>query len=49
MKPLQRTPKPELSGRRTAGRAQRDGILDPYQSRSKTQGTGRLPQLRRGL
>ena len=37
MKSRQLSPQPGRSGRRIAGRAQRDNILDPYQARQKLQ------------
>jgi hypothetical protein len=43
MKPMQGAPKPELAGRRTAGHAQRDNILDPYQPRQKPKATIACP------
>lgn len=35
MKSMMQSPRPGQSGRRTAGRAQRDHILDPYQAQQK--------------
>lgn len=37
MKSIRQSPQSGRSGRRTAGRAQRDHILDPYQARQKLQ------------
>jgi len=38
MKSIRQSPQSGRSGRRTAGRAQRDHILDPYQARQKLHG-----------